>query len=127
MIILGVLVYLPFKIVIAIGLILFFGHNVFDIVTVPENGASGVLMKAFFTASGSFYPLPANRTIGFLYAILPWTSVMVLGYGFGSFYRAEVSAEQRSKWLLLLGSSVIALFIIFRFIEAYGDPAQLDL
>jgi len=122
MILLGVLIYLPFKIVVATGLIIFLGHNVFDLVPTPQQGVGGVLIKAFFTARGSFYELPSNRFIGFLYAILPWASVMILGYGFGYFYRAEVSMEQRRKWLLLLGSGVIALFIIFRFIEAYGDP-----
>ncbi len=122
MVLLGLLIYFPFKIVVAVGLILFFGHNVFDIVPTPDKGVAGVLIKVFFTANSSFYPLPANRFIGFFYAILPWTSVMLLGYGLGYFYRAEVSNPQRRKSLLLLGSGVIVLFIIFRFIEAYGDP-----
>lgn len=121
MILLGLLINLPFKIVVAIGLIIFFGHNVFDIFPGPQKGVGSVLMKVFFTAFGNFYPLSSNHVVGFLYAILPWTSVMILGYGFGYFYRTQVSSEQRRKWLLLLGSGVIALFIIFRFINAYGD------
>jgi uncharacterized membrane protein len=121
MILLGLLINLPFKIVVAIGLIIFFGHNVFDIFPGPQKGVGSVLMKVFFTAFGSFYPLSSNHVVGFLYAILPWTSVMILGYGFGYFYRTQVSSEQRRKSLLLLGNGVIALFIIFRFINAYGD------
>lgn len=122
MILLGLLINLPFKIVVAIGLLIFFGHNVFDIFSGPQKGVGSVLMKVFFTSFGSFYPLSSNHVVGFLYAILPWTSVMILGYGFGYFYRTQVSSEQRKKWLLLLGSVVVGLFVIFRFIDAYGDP-----
>lgn len=123
MIFLGLLVRLPFRIVILIGLLIFFGHNVFDKLTIPSTGLAGVLLNVFVTGSASFYPISDSHTVAVLYKILPWTSVMILGYGIGYFYANGVLALKRRKTLLVLGTSCILLFIVLRFTNAYGDPA----
>ena len=46
---------------------------------------------------------------------------MALGYCIGGFYNTNYDAAKRKKNLLLIGLSGIALFIIIRFINVYGD------
>lgn len=46
----------------------------------------------------------------------------MLGYCYGSLYKREVNVTLRKKWLLGTGISFIALFIVLRIINIYGDP-----
>lgn len=46
----------------------------------------------------------------------------MLGYCFGKLYQSGVDPVWRRKILLRLGSGLILLFIILRFINIYGDP-----
>jgi uncharacterized membrane protein len=124
MLLLGLLIYLPFKAILAIGLVLFLGHNIFDLISLPKPGGERLAVDLFFTATGSLYSITANRVVIVLYAILPWTSVMILGYTFGRFFHRDVSKEQRQRWLLYTGCALVALFILLRFIEPYGDPSH---
>ncbi len=123
MILLGLLVRLHFTIVISIGLLIFFGLNVLDRLTIPPTGLPGVLLDVFVTGSASFYSISDNHTLVVLYKILPWTSVMILGYGVGYFYKDSVLPTKRRKNLLMLALSCILLFIVLRFTNVYGDPA----
>lgn len=121
MVILGVLARLPFKVAVAIGFILFFGHNMFDYIDEATTGKMGIAWQLLFTGQGNFHQV-GNHFVGIMYAILPWTSVMLLGYGFGYFFRSEVTAIHRRKSLFTIGLSLIALFIILRGFNIYGDP-----
>src|SRR6185369_6689216 len=44
------------------------------------------------------------------------------GYCFGVLFKKEVPAELRRKRLIRVGLGVIALFVILRLINGYGDP-----
>ncbi len=57
------------------------------------------------------------------YALLPWTGVMLLGYVFGSVYKNGVDAARRRQVLLYNGLGLLALFLVFRGFNLYGDPA----
>jgi uncharacterized membrane protein len=78
MIILGLLIRISFSAVLIVGLILFFGHNILNYVSLPQGGAAGFLWRIFFIGP-AIIPLDKNHFIGAFYAILPWTSVMLLG------------------------------------------------
>jgi uncharacterized membrane protein len=123
MVLLGLLVRAPLAVIGIIGAIIFFGHNILDFVTLPENGAGSVLMKLFFTARGTVLPLSANRIILDLYAVIPWTGVMFLGYCFGSIYRPSFDARRRKMILRLSGLLLVIIFIVLRYFNFYGDPA----
>jgi uncharacterized membrane protein len=47
---------------------------------------------------------------------------MALGYCFGSLYTSGFAVAKRKKILLLMGECSIALFILLREINFYGDP-----
>ena len=126
MVLLGLLIQFPFYTVLITGLLLFFGHNIFDHITLPEKGMAGNLMKILFTSRGTILPVSDSRFIGVFYAILPWTGAMITGYCAGYWYRKEFSSVKRKQLLITTGISLIVLFIILRFFNLYGDPVPWD-
>ncbi|MDQ0639401.1 putative membrane protein [Pedobacter sp. W3I1] len=111
------------KAVLIIGLILVFGHNLFNLFPAPTDSNGGLILKIFFTASGTVVPLSSNHLIGVFYAILPWTGIMFVGYGVGAWYKKGYAAERRQRNLLIIGLLTIFVFISLRLINIYGDPA----
>ena len=67
------------------------------------------------------------RFIFDLYAILPWTGIMLLGYAFGTIYKQDRNDVQRRKTILTLGFAVTTFFILLRFVNGYGDPSHWSL
>src|SRR5262249_38170507 len=110
-------------IVIGVGLIIFFGHNILDYATIPDKGLASVLIPMFLTCTVKIYPLTSDHVFAQFYAILPWTCLMLLGYGVGSFYRPSFDPSKRKKILFTTGIALIILFILLRAINIYGDPA----
>ena len=123
MIILALLVWLPVLITGLIGLLLIIGHDVLTTLKLQPNSAEDVLMKIFFTARGTLLPLDQNHFAFVLYAILPWTGVMLLGYTFGTLYRADHKPAVRKSILLYSSIVMLLAFLILRFANGYGDPA----
>ena len=52
---------------------------------------------------------------------------MALGYCLCEVYRSGYDAAKRKKNLLIIGIAAIALFIVIRFINVYGDPSHWSL
>lgn len=124
MVILGLLVRTSIKLIIALGFIIVFGHDIIDHIPIPQQGTEHVLMSIFFTALGTQIKYGNQRFIFDLYAIIPWTGVMLLGYGFGKLYKQDYDALKRRKIILTLGFAVTIFFILIRFINQYGDPVH---
>lgn len=124
MIILALLIWLPFPVLLALGLVIFFGHNLIDYAEAERNGRVGtfwgLLHRPTFTGLGS------DRMLGILYPFVPWTGIMLLGYSLGKWYETSVDAAVRRKRLVTLGLGLLALFFILRSINEYGDPTPRD-
>ncbi len=124
MVILSLLLYLPLPAIVAVGAVLVFGHNLFD----------GVHFKTFVDSSPAeawayamahephFVTLQSSYQIFLLYPLVPWCGVMALGYGFGALL--QLPRPQRERWMQGLGLGAIALFLLLRLSNVYGD-AQL--
>jgi len=123
MIFLALFSRISYKTVLITGLILVFGHNLFDLFPAPTNTNGGMILKIFFTASGTILPVSSTHLVGVFYAILPWTGVMFVGYGVGAWYKKDYVAERRQRNLLVIGMLTIFVFISLRLINIYGDPA----
>jgi uncharacterized membrane protein len=68
-----------------------------------------------------FYNGPLNGTpLIVLYSVIPWIGVMAAGYGFGSVLTLEPA--RRNRVCVRVGLSAIALFLILRGFNLYGDP-----
>lgn len=127
MIMLGLLTRTSMPVIIIIGCLLFFGHNIFDYIKLPEQGAGAFILKMFIAAPRTIAPLGAGRILAVLYTALPWTGVMLLGYAFGTLYRSTFIGARRRAILLSTGVIFILLFIVLRFMNQYGDPAKWSL
>ena len=119
MIILGVLIWLPFPVLVFIGLLICFGHNLLDYPSFsPKEKTS--LWWLLIHSPFSPYTLSKTHFVLVAYAFMPWTGVMICGYCFGHLFEGD--AKQRVRSCTYTGTVLIGLFIILRSINAYGDP-----
>ena len=120
MLILGLMIWLPFEIILAVGLLIVLGHNTLDFYekdqTTPFSATYDLIHRR-----GS-HSLWGKHQLLILYPFLPWAGLMMLGYCLGKVLRNN-DAAYRKRSLIIAGMSAIALFIILRFINVYGDPA----
>lgn len=122
MVILGLLVRISTTAILIVGCLLVFGHNILDYIKIPQEGAASVIMNVLLTTPFKFYPVTPTRLIVDIYAILPWSGLMMLGYIFGRLYRTGFDAGKRRKILMQLGFAIIIFFIALRFMNVYGNP-----
>lgn len=125
MILMAAVVKLPMKIVAGLGLLIIGAHNLLDsrfetiVGHVNENAMSG-LWKLLYIG---FYAGPVHigaLQLFVLYSIIPWIGVMAAGYAFGAVLTFEPS--HRRRLCLMIGFSAIALFVVLRGFNLYGDP-----
>jgi uncharacterized membrane protein len=117
---LSALVFLPKGLILGIGLLLVFGHNLLDSITVEGSSAQDILWYALHQPHSVF--IDSTHLVNFVYPVLPWIGLAALGYVFGTLYQKEVPAEQRRQWLLRIGAGAILLFMILRGFNLYGEP-----
>ncbi|MGB5418923.1 DUF1624 domain-containing protein [Algibacter sp.] len=116
MVFLAAFIHVPKNIMIALSLIVIFGHNAFD-GFMPESLENlWVLLHVQGPVS-----TPIN-TIFIAYPLIPWIFVMPLGYHFGLLYHKDFKQNLRTKWLTYIGVGCILLFIFIRSLNIYGDP-----
>jgi uncharacterized membrane protein len=127
MILLAGLVRFPLGIVAAIGLVVMAGHNVLDpyfdtLARVSNERSWGGLLKilyvSFFAGPIAFGSEGPYLTV--LYSLVPWVGVMATGYAFGAVLLRE--PEVRDRLCLYFGLGAIALFLVLRGLNLYGDP-----
>jgi len=120
MVVLSVLIHLPYRLILIIGIVLVAGHNLLDSVHVPGKDVESVLWSLLHEP-GLYEIEGKNLFIG--YPVIPWIGLMALGYCFGQLYTSRVDPQKRKKILFIMGSAAIALFVILRFSNIYGDSA----
>lgn len=127
MILMAGLVKLPLPVVGAIGVVIIAAHNLMDshlgklLDGLDQNPLSG-LWKIFYVG---FFAGPVQLGsngpyLTVLYSIIPWIGVMAAGYAFGKILTFEPA--RRKRVCLVIGLSAIALFLILRGFNLYGDP-----
>ena len=119
MVILGLFIWLPFPAVLITGLLIVLCHNTLDPFEAtrfrqPISITYDLLHRV------NFHHLWGNHNLLILYPFLPWTGLMMVGYGFGKLF-TSYEGEKRKRILTWLGFGVIAYFIALRISNAYGD------
>jgi uncharacterized membrane protein len=111
--------FLGRKACLVLGAVIVLGHNLLDghwptsqsiVDTTPPLWAA--LHVAMSKVAGPFHFL-------FLYPLLPWFGVMLLGYGASGLFEREPAARRRA--LLAWGLAITALFLVLRLVDGYGD------
>ena len=121
MIALSAIIYMNRRFILLTGILLIAAHNLLDTVHVPGGGVLSFLW-AFLHDTGYF--TFGYFTVHVHYPVLPWIGIMAIGYCFGRLYVPGYDPEKRRKTLLSAGFGIIALFIILRSGNWYGDPAH---
>jgi uncharacterized membrane protein len=131
MILMAGLVKLPTAMVGSIGVLIIAAHNLMDarmsqlldgMDTNRLSGLSSGLWKIFYVGffAGPIQFGADGPNLIVLYSILPWIGVMAAGYGFGRILIMEPA--RRRRLCLAIGLSAIALFLVLRGFNLYGDP-----
>jgi uncharacterized membrane protein len=127
MIVLAALCRLPVKVIAAFGLVIIAGHNLMDshvgdlLNTMGQDPVSDLWRigyVGFFAGPIKFGTDGPNLIV--LYSLIPWIGVMAAGFAFGSLLALE--QPRRNRLCLQIGLGAIALFLVLRFWNLYGDP-----
>ncbi len=122
MLCLALLIYLPFNIILGIGLLIVLGHNLLDFPEAAANFKPNFWWDLLHHGNGVNYPFLSNHSLVIIYPFVPWTGLMILGYCSGTFFTAKFSIAQRQKLFYRLGAALLVFFMVLRFINIYGDP-----
>ncbi|MCO6480223.1 MAG: DUF1624 domain-containing protein [Phaeodactylibacter sp.] len=123
MVVLGLLSYLPKRLILAFGVVLVAGHNLLDGVGPEAWGRLGWLWKILHMGE-SWIAITDNVGLLVVYPLVPWVGVMALGYCLGEVMSWE--RARRRQFLGIAGLGLIEAFFLLRFINFYGDPSPWD-
>ena len=118
MICLAVLIFLEKKYILCIGFTFILFHNLVDNVHVPGNNLQAFLWNILHERKVvTFFGVIFKSS----YPVIPWIGVMAVGYVLGSLYGGDYDNSKRKRILLRTGVASIALFIILRSVNVYGN------
>lgn len=121
MIALAALIHLPKRLLLVLSIAIIAGHNLLDNIHVPGNTLAGfgwslLHDQQFFTWH--------NEMLLVGYPIIPLFAIMSLGYCLGELFTSEFDTAKRKKILATVGFSALALFVVLRYSNIYGDPVK---
>lgn len=119
MVCLSLLIYLPKKAILVIGIILIAGHNALDGIVMEGQSFWDIIW--YVLHQEQLLVINPGHIIYLHYPLIPWIGLMALGYLFGTFYQKDFDVSLRKKWLLGLGLGCLVFFLIFRGFNIYGD------
>lgn len=122
-IILSALIKLKSQTLGIIGLLIICLHDALPHLSFPDNKVAEFIWTILFQRG--FFNLTPDRGLIIGYAIVPWLGIMLFGFGFGKVF--EMEAERRRKILLWSGGIAIALFVLLRAFNLYGDAKHWSM
>jgi uncharacterized membrane protein len=123
MIVMAALIHLPRTAIAGFGILVIAGHNFvgsFVLQNNPWENPYHWLVRIVY-AGGWFNLGSQGSELVVLYSIIPWIGVMAAGYAFGSILTMDPGSRDRACYLI--GFSAIALFVLLRSTNLYGDPS----
>ncbi|UKT62980.1 DUF1624 domain-containing protein [Pedobacter mucosus] len=123
MILLGIFSKISHRLVLVIGLILIFGHDLTNYFILPSSDTfKGGLIAVLLTTRGLAIPISPSHIFIFSYAVLPWAGVMFIGFAVGKWYNPSFDSNIRRRNLLYSGIFLLFLFAVLRYFGWYGNP-----
>ena len=113
MVVLAGLVRLPLALIGAAGFGMIAGHNLLDGIDPAQLGE----YAAWWPVLHGKGPTPIGKVV---YSLVPWVGVMAMGYVIGGVF--DLDPRRRRSLLLWLGFALLALFLLLRLSNGYGDP-----
>lgn len=118
MIVLAALIHLPVPEIAAYSIVMILGHNLLDGIEPQSLGVWAPLWSLLHVSESIPHAFVA-------YPLIPWIAVLSLGYCAGALF--EIDQRRRTQWLVCLGAASLALFVLLRTSNVYGDPADWTL
>ena len=120
MILLALMLYLPLNLMAAFSLAVVLFHNALDDAWfMALSDGKDWLWKMLHVSQG-FTIGDSKFYLYVAYPLIPWFAVMALGYWAGQWYLQ--GQPQRWRWLIVSGGAMIAVFLVLRLGNIYGDP-----
>lgn len=119
MLALSVLLWLPRTLLAVLGLVLVAGHNLLDGLHFGPESALHIPWAILHDRG--WIEFSETLRLRTSYPVLPWIGVIALGYVIGPWFRWSSAPEQRLQWLRRAGFSALALFVILRLLNGYGE------
>lgn len=119
-IILALVIKLPEKIILAIGLLIIFLHNLTPLAPGKETSLLKQVLMPFFAPAA--YPFGNGKLFVIGYSPIPWLGIMLIGFASGKMFLLD--SQKQSSRFFRMGLTAIALFFIFRGINMYGDSVK---
>jgi uncharacterized membrane protein len=119
-VVLAGLVFLPSRVVGALGVLLIATHGLAgDLAPGPGTTAASRAATALLLRPG-LLPLPGGVPVLVAYPLLPWLGVVAAGYGFGEVIRLDPGRRRRVTGVM--GVTMVATFVALRVWGGYGEP-----
>jgi uncharacterized membrane protein len=118
MVLFSAAIRLPRKVTGVLAFLIIAGHNM-----IPDSATTdppGVL-AGLFLHSPFLIQVPGIPPVLVAYTILPWFGIMLAGYFIGPWL--QLPSDKAAGRFLRTGAAMIAVFVVIRFINSYGDPA----
>ncbi len=124
MFILGFLIRFPYKVILGLGLLIVFGHNLLDFPEAATGYNGGFWLDLLHSSKWSSYHFIGKSNLIIAYPFVPWLGLMMVGYCAGKLFSPEFDTIKRKKMLTQIGIGLLVLFIVLRSINIYGDPVK---
>jgi uncharacterized membrane protein len=118
MVLLAPLVYFPTKVAACIGIAILLLHDAVARVPASSFGAFSWLWTVLFRVD--VLPIGSGHILLTAYPVAPWFGVLACGYAAGALFKRE--PDRRRTALRAIGAGAIALFLILRWFNVYGNP-----
>jgi uncharacterized membrane protein len=117
MVFMAALLWLPRWLMITSAIVIIGGHDAIPAIAnvTPQNAIAAILHNSPFLLQIGKQPVLVA------YTIFPWAGVMLAGYLIGPWLLEQPA--RRDKLLITAGTALLALFVVLRGINLYGDPA----
>jgi len=123
MIILAALIHLPLRAIAVVSATIVVGHNALDTIHAVDLGAFGPVWTVLHEGG----PVVSSHgwNVFAAYPLIPWMGVAGLGYVLGAMLsRDDVRTDpvRRRRLLMMIGAALLAVFVILRVADVYGEP-----
>lgn len=119
MIVLAALIHLPRKVLIALGLLIVLGHNLLDPIRLTPDDP--LFIPWAMLHQRDIIALPFGAVAKTSYPVLAWIGVIALGFAAGPWFASTVDPAKRQRNLIAGGAAMLALFVVLRLLDVYGD------
>jgi uncharacterized membrane protein len=110
MIALAALIHLPRWAIVAVGVAMIAGHNMFDAIKAQQLGGAAPIWNLLHQSA--LLDLAPGFKLFVLYPLIPWIGVMAAGYALGPLFTLERAV--RVKRLFVLGAAITVGFVLLR-------------